>query len=156
MKLPSLIKIIDKVPSKIPRGHFVRAIFGALDNPTPPSVISDTIRLQTDQEVEVFYDITASKPIRLQVMLYRDYTVNPVGPDSPPIDDELYFSKDFLDTPEHYMDPPEDSDNLARTSAVKAKTTFTRKDEAFENRKSQVRKCIRRQKQVLRHLKAEH
>ena len=45
MKSPSLLQIVDKVRSKIPRGHFVRAIFGALDNPTPPSIIPDTICL---------------------------------------------------------------------------------------------------------------
>ena len=41
MKSPSLLEIVDKVRSKIPTGRFVRAIFGAIDNPTPPSVIPD-------------------------------------------------------------------------------------------------------------------
>ena len=54
------------------------------------------------------------------------------------------------------MDPAEDSDNLARTLAGKVKRTFPRKNEAFENTKSRVRKRIRRQKKVLRLLKAEH
>ena len=61
-------------------------------------------------------------------MLYRDLTVNPVVPDPPPLDDEPYFYKDFLNITEHYMNSVEDSDNLARTLAEKAKRTFTRKD----------------------------
>ena len=156
MKSPSLLEIVDKVLSKILIGRFVKAIFGAIDNPTPPSVIPDTTRLQTDKEVKAFYDITAYKPIHLQVILYRDSTVNPVVPDSLPPYDEPYFLKDFLYATEHYRDPVEDSDNLATTLARKAKRTFLSKDEAFENRKSQVRKRIRWQKKVVRLLKAEH
>ena len=104
MKTPSLLDIVNKVQLKIPRGCFIRAIFGALDNPTPPSVIPDTMRLQTEEKVEVFYDITATKPIHLQLILYRDLTVNPVEPGSLPPDDEPYFHKDFLYVLEHYMD----------------------------------------------------
>ena len=62
--------------------------------------------------------------------------VNPVVPDSLLLDDEPYFHKDFLYAPNHYMDPVEDSDNLARTMAWKAKRTFPSNDEAFKNRKS--------------------
>ena len=156
MKSPSLLEIVDTVRSKIPRGRFIRAIFGAIDNPTAPSVIPDSVRLQTDEEVEAFYDITAFKPIRLQVILYRDPATNPVVPDSPPPDDEPYFPKDFLDAPAYYIDPAEDSHNLARSLAGKAKRTFLKRDEAFENRKLRVRKRIQRQKKVLRLFKEEH
>ena len=156
MKSPSLVEIVNKVRSKIPRSCFVRAIFGAIDNPTPSSVIPDSVRLQTDEEVEAFYDITASKPIRLQVILYRDPTANPVVPDSPSPDDEPYFPRDLLDALAYYIDPTEDSDNLARSLAKKAKITFPKRDEAFENSKLRVRKCIRHQKKVLRLLKQEH
>ena len=76
------------------------AIFGAIDNPTPPSGIPDSVRLQTDEEVEAFYDISASKPIRLQVILYRDPAANPVVPDSPPPDDEPYFPQ-ISEMPQH-------------------------------------------------------
>ena len=77
MKTPSLLEIVDKVRSKILRGRFVRAIFGAIDNPTAPTVIPDTLHLQRDEEVKAFYDITQSKPIHLKVILYRDSMVNP-------------------------------------------------------------------------------
>ena len=142
MKSPLLLEIVDKVRSKIPRGRFVRAIFGTLDNPTPPSVIPDTIRLQTDEGVEAFYNITVFKPIHLQVILYRNPRVNPVVPDSPLPNDKPYFYKDFLDATEHYMDPAEDSDNLARTLGGKVKRIFPRNDDAVENRKLRVRKHI--------------
>ena len=49
MKAPLLLKIVDKIGSKILVGYFLRAIFGALDNPTPPNVIPDTLYLQTDE-----------------------------------------------------------------------------------------------------------
>ena len=45
MKSSSLLEIVDKVRWKIPRGLFVRAIFGAMDNPTPPSISPDSVRL---------------------------------------------------------------------------------------------------------------
>ena len=106
--------------------------------------------------MEAFYDITASKPIRLQVILYRDPAANPVVLDSPPLDDEPYFPKDFLDAAAYYIDPAEDSDNLVRSLAEKAKRTFPKRDEAFENRKLRVWKRIRHQKKVLRLLKQEH
>ena len=48
------------------------------------------------------------------------------------------------------------SDNLARTLVGKAKRTFPKRDEVFKNRKLRVRKCIRRQKKVLRLLKEQH
>ena len=112
MKSPSLIEMVDRVRSKILRGRFVRAIFCDKENPTPPSVIPHSVRLQTDEEVVVFYDITASKPIRLQVILCRDPAANPVVPDSPPPDDELYFPKVFLDAPAYYIEPAEDSITL--------------------------------------------
>ena len=142
MKSPSLLEIGDKVRSKIPRGRFVRVIFGDIDNPTPPSVIPDSVRLQTDEEEETFYNITASKPIRLQVILYRDSQPIPMVADSPPPDDEPYFPRDFLDAPGYYIDPAEDSDNLARSLAGTAKRTFPKRDKAFENRKLRVRKRI--------------
>ena len=155
MKSPSLLEIVDKVRTKIPRGRFVRAMFGTIGNPTAPSVSPDSVRLQTDEEVEAFYDITASKQIRLQVMLYRDPAANPMVPDSPPPDDEQYYPKDFLDAPAYYIDPAEDSDNLARCLAGKAKRTFPTRDEAFENTKLRVRKRIWRQRKVLCLLKPE-
>ena len=156
MKLPSLLEIVDKVQSKIPRGRFVRAIFGAIDNPTPPSIIPDSVHLQTDEEVEAFYDTTASKPIHLQVILYRNPAANAVVLDSPPPDDKLYFPKDFSDAPACNIDTAEDLDNLARSLAGKAKRTFPKRDEAFENKKLRVWKRMWGQKKVLRLLKQEH
>ena len=111
--------------------------------------------MQTDEEVEAFYDITASKAIRLQVILCRDPAANPVVPDSPSPDDKPYFPKDFLDALAYYIDTAEDSDNLARSLARKAKRTISKRNEAFENRKLRVRKRIRCQKKVLRLLKQE-
>ena len=54
------------------------------------------------------------------------------------------------------MYPAEDSHNLSRTLADKAKKTFPSKDEAFENRKSQVGKHIQCQNKVLYLLKEEY
>jgi len=45
MKSPSLLEVVDKVWQKIPAGRIVQAIYGALENPAPPSVIPDATRL---------------------------------------------------------------------------------------------------------------
>ena len=121
IKSPLLIEIVDKVRSEIPKGRLVRGFFGAIDNPTPPNVIPDSVRLQTEEEVEAFYDITASKPIWLQVILYRDPAANPLVPDSPPPDDEPSFPKDFIDAPAYYIDPTTDSDTRLETRPGKLK-----------------------------------
>ena len=142
MKSPSLLEIVDKVRSKIPKGRFVRPNFATIHNPTSPRVIPDSVYLRTHEEVEAFNDVTTSKPIRLEVIMYRDPAANPMVQDSPPSDDERYFPIDFLDAPAYYVDPAEDSHTLARNLARKAKRTFSKRDEAFENRKARVRKSI--------------
>jgi len=72
MKSLSLLEVVDKVRQKIPAGRTVRAIYGALENLAPSSVIPDATRLQSDEEVEAFFDLTSSKPIQLQIVLHRD------------------------------------------------------------------------------------
>jgi len=112
MKSPSLLEVIDKVRQKIPAGHTVQAIYGALENPAPTSVISDVTCLQSDEEVEAFFDLTSSKPIGLQIVLHRDPNQVPVVPDSPPPDDGPYFALDFLNTAKLYDNPAEDSNTI--------------------------------------------
>ena len=68
LKVASLLELVDKVRGKIPNGRAVRAIYGALENPTPPSKTPDSTRLQSDEEVEAFLDVTSSKPVRLQIV----------------------------------------------------------------------------------------
>jgi len=100
IKSSSLLEVVDKVRQKIPAGCRVRAIYGALENPAPPSVISDATRLQSDEEVEAFFNLTSSKSIRLQIVLHRDPNQVPVMPHSPPPDDGPYFALDFLNAAE--------------------------------------------------------
>ena len=156
MRVASLLEPVDKVRAKIPAGRVVRAIFGALENPIPPSRIPDAARLETDEEVEAFFDVTSSKPIRLQIVLYRDENQVPPVSDSPPPDDGNYFDKDFLNQPEEYDDPAEDSDALQRTLAGVAKRTYPRTDERFEHRKTSIRNRISRQRRILRLIKRKH
>jgi hypothetical protein len=160
MKSASLLEVVDRIRGKIPDNRTVRAIYGALDNPTAPNTTPDATRLQSDEEVEAFFDVTSSKPIRLQVILHKyakDVAVRAdMVPDTPPPDDGDYFPVDFLDVPETYNDPAEDSDNLHRNLAGVAKRTFPRADERFEERKARIRSRIRRQKKVLRVMKAKH
>jgi hypothetical protein len=153
LRSASLLEIVDKVRERIPVGRTVRAIYGALDNPTPPSTIPPFTRLQSDEEVQAYLDLTSSKPVRIQVILHRDPNANPAVADSPPPDDGAHFAADFLDAPDTYLDPAEDSDSLSRNLAGFAKRVMPRKDEAFEERKMKVRKRIKRQKKVLRELK---
>ena len=46
------------------------AIYRALDNPIPSSRIVDVARLRSNEEREVFLEITLAKPINLEVVLY--------------------------------------------------------------------------------------
>ena len=124
MKSPSLLEVIDKVRQKIPAGRTVRAINGALENPAPPSVIPDATRLQSDEKVEAFFDLTSSKPIRLQIVLHRDPNQVPVVPDSPPPDDGPYFTLDFLNAAELYDDPGENSNTIQWNLAGFANRAF--------------------------------
>ena len=75
------------------------------ENPAAGTVISDATRLQLEEEVEAFSEITASKPIRLQVVLHRDPNQVPPIPDRPPPVEGAYFAVDFLDAAEVYQDP---------------------------------------------------
>lgn len=97
MKSWLLLDIVDKEWSKILGGRFIRAIFGTVDDTTPFSVISDLVRLQTEKEIDAFYDIITFKPIHGQVISYRDLEANPMDPNSWSPDNEMYFPKDLMD-----------------------------------------------------------
>jgi len=139
MKVASLLEVVDKVRDKIPAGRTVRAIFGVIENPTQASPVPDTTHLKSDEEVEAFFDITNSKPIRLQVVLRRDPMADPQREESAPLDNGAYFPADFLDAAEQYDDPAEDSDAFRQNLAGYAKRGMPRKDEAFEDRKMAAR-----------------
>ncbi|RPB21014.1 hypothetical protein L211DRAFT_851757 [Terfezia boudieri ATCC MYA-4762] len=153
LRSASLLEIVDKIRERIPAGRKVRVIYGALDNPNPGNAIPPATCLQTDEEVQAFLELSLSKPIRIQVILYRDSTLVPPVADSPPPDDGAYFAADFLDVAEEYMDPAEDSDSLSRNLAGFAKRTFPRTQEGFEERKLKLRLRIKRQKRALRVMK---
>ncbi|RPB21401.1 hypothetical protein L211DRAFT_851571 [Terfezia boudieri ATCC MYA-4762] len=134
LRSASLLEIVNKIRERIPTGRKVWVIYGALDNPNPPNAIPPTIRLQSDEEVQAFLELSSTKPIRIQVILYRDPDLVPLVADSPPPDDGPYFVADILDAVEEYMDPAEDSDSLSRNLASFAKRTFPRTREGFESR----------------------
>jgi len=142
MKVASPLEVVDKVWDKIPAGRTVRAIFGAIENPTKPSPIPDITRLKSDKEVAAFFTITNSNPISLQVVLWRNSGADPQREDSAPPDDGAYFPADFLTTDEQYYDPAEDSDTFRRNLARYTKRGMPRNDEAFGDRKIVVPKGI--------------
>ncbi|RPB19374.1 hypothetical protein L211DRAFT_853190 [Terfezia boudieri ATCC MYA-4762] len=155
LRSASLLEIVDKIRERIPAERKVRAIYGALDNPNPPNEIPPATRLQFDEEVQAFLELSSAKPIRIQVILYRDLDLVPLVADSLPPDDGPYFAADFLDAVEEYMDPAEDSDSLSRNLASFAKRTFPRTWEGFEERKLKIRMRIKRQKRALRAMKRQ-
>ncbi|RPB18640.1 hypothetical protein L211DRAFT_853934 [Terfezia boudieri ATCC MYA-4762] len=155
LRSASLLEIVDKIRERIPAGRKVRAIYGALDNPNPPNAIPPATCLQSDEEVQAFLELSSAKPIRIQVILYRDPNLVPLVADSSPSDDGPYFAADFLDAVEEYMDPAEDSDSLSRNLAGFAKRTFPRTREGFEERKLKIRMRIKRQKRALRAMKRQ-
>ena len=114
LKSASLLKVVDKVREKIPAGRTVRANYGAVENPAAGTVIPHATSLQSDEEVEPFFDLPSCKPIGLQVVLHRDPNQVLQIPDSPSPNDGPYFAVDFLDVAEVYQDPPEDPDVLQR------------------------------------------
>ena len=146
VKTPSLLEVVDKVRDKIPAGRTVRAIFRVIANPTPPGRIPEATRLQSDEEGEAFFDLTSTKPIRLQVVLHRDPKAVPLKADSPPPDDSDFFPVDFLNTPEVYDDPGEDSDAFRQNLAGYAKRTIPRTNECFEDRNIEPRRRLKRVK----------
>ena len=157
MKVASLLEVVDKVRDKIPEGRTVRAVFGALENPTRHNPIPDATRLQSDEEVEAFFDLTNAKPIRFQVVLRRDPEAVPLREDTPPPDDGEYFPEDFLNAAEEYNDPAEDSDALCRNLAGYSKRTMPRKDEAFEQRKMDARRRLKKvREEGLNPVKVKH
>ncbi|RPB18174.1 hypothetical protein L211DRAFT_854378 [Terfezia boudieri ATCC MYA-4762] len=128
----SLLEIVDKIWERIPVGRIVRVIYGALDNLNSGNAIPATIHLQTDEEVQAFLELSLLKPIRIQVILYRDSTLIPPVADRAPPDDSIYFVANFLNIGEEYMDPTEDSNSLSRNLAGFVKRTFPRMQEEFE------------------------
>ena len=144
MRTPSLLEVVDKVRDKIPAGRTVRAIFGAIANPTLPGIIPEATRLQSDEEVEASFDLTSVKPIRLQVVLCREPGVVPLKADSSSPDDGDFFSLDFLNPPEVYNNPGEDSDAFRRNLTGYAKRTMPRTDEGFEDQKMAAQRRLKR------------
>jgi len=100
--------------------------------------------VQFDEEVEAFFDLTSAKPIRLQVVLRRDPEAVPLKADSPPPDDGDSFPVDFLNAPEVYDDPGEDSDAFRQNLAGYAKRTMPNTDERFEDRKMAAQRRLKR------------
>ena len=156
IKATSLLEVVDQVQARIPAGRTVRPIYRALENPISPSRIPDATRLRSDTEIEAFFEATSTKPIRLQVVLYKDSTRVPATVNTAPPDDGAYIEDAFLDASEEYEDPAEDSDTLCRNLAGLAKRTFPKTDDRFEDRKARVRVRIHRQRKVLKLLKAKH
>ncbi|RPB18381.1 hypothetical protein L211DRAFT_854176 [Terfezia boudieri ATCC MYA-4762] len=113
LKSISLLEIVDKIRERIPAGRKVRVIYGALDNPNPPNAIPPATCLQSYKEVQEFLELSSTKPIRIQVILYRDPDLVPLVADSLPPGDSPYFAADLLDAVEEYMDPAKDSDLLS-------------------------------------------
>ncbi|RPB18117.1 hypothetical protein L211DRAFT_854446 [Terfezia boudieri ATCC MYA-4762] len=153
LRSASLLEIVDKIRERIPARRKIWVIYGALDNPNPPNAIPPATRLQSDEEVQAFLELSSAKPIRIQVILYRDPDLVPLVADSPPPDDGPYFAADFLDAVEEYMDPAKDSYSLSRNLAGFTKLTFSRTREEFEERKLKIRMRIKRQKRALRAMK---
>ena len=91
IKLPCLLEIVDKIREKIPTGRKVRAVYGALKKPCAPRTIPDATWLQSNEEVQAFFEITMANPVRLQVILHRDPTLEEGGRDSTPKDVGEYF-----------------------------------------------------------------
>ena len=116
-------------------------------------MIPDATCLQSDEEVEAFLAVTASKPIRLQVVLHRDPNQVPPIPDTSRSSDGAYFAIDFLDAAEAYQCPAEDSDVLQRNLGGMVNRTFHKTDAGFEDLKLKIRKGIRRQQRALRTMK---
>ena len=52
---------------------------------------------------------------------------------TPPPDDCAYFEDGFLDVPEKYNDPAQDSDILCKNLAGLAKRIFLKTDDRFED-----------------------
>jgi len=156
MKSATLQEVVDKIRQKVPAGRTVKAIFGALDNAVVPSIIPDATRLQSHKEIEAFFELTCSKPIRIQVILHRDPNFVPLVADSPPPEHGAYFAPGSFDAVEEYDDPAEDSDAIHRDLAGMAKRTFPRTDVAFEKHKLKIRKWIKRQQKLLRTMKCKH
>ena len=156
IKATSLLEVVDQVQARIPAGRTVRPIYRALENPIPPSRIPDATRLRSDAQIEAFFEATSTKPIRLQVVLYKDSTRVPAPVNTAPPDDGAYIEDAFLDASEEYDDPAEDSDTLCRNLGGLAKRTFPKTDDRFEDRKARVRVRIHRQRKVLKLLKAKH
>jgi len=132
MRTPSLLVVVDKVKDKIPAGQTVRTTFGAIANPTLPGGIPEPTRLQSDEEVEAFSDLTSAKPIKFQEVLRRDPEAMPLKAGSPPPDDGDFFQEDFWNAAEVYDDPGEDSDAFRRNLAAYAKRRMLTMDEGFE------------------------
>ena len=145
VKVASLVELVDKARPRIPAGRSIRAIYGALANPVPTCTVPDATRLQSDNEVEAFFEVTSSTPIRLQIVLHRNPTAGPMVRDTPPPDHGAYFPVDLFSTPEERNDSAEDSDPLPRGSARMSRRAFP--DADFRQQNSRTRKRIKRQKQ---------
>jgi len=156
MKSAILQEVMYKIRQEVPAGCTVRAIFGALDNAIAPSIIPDVIRLQSDKEVEAFFELTCSKLIRIQVILHRDPNLVLLVTDFPSPEHGAYFVPGSFDAVEEYDDPAEDSNAIHQNLASMAKRTFPRTDVAFEKHKLKIRKQITRQQKLLRTMKCKH
>ena len=60
IKATSLLEVVDKVWDRIPAGRTLRAIYGALENPIPQSRLPGEIRLRSNEEIEVFFEVTSA------------------------------------------------------------------------------------------------
>jgi len=143
MRTPSHLEVIDKVRHKVPAGRTVRAIFGAITNPTPPGQIPAATWLQSEKDVEAFFDLASPKPIRLQMVLRRNPEAMPLKADSPPPDNGDIFPVDFLNAPDVCDDPGKDSDSFHQNLAGYAKRTIARMDEDFKDWKMAAPCCLK-------------
>ncbi|KAF8464150.1 hypothetical protein BDZ91DRAFT_730817 [Kalaharituber pfeilii] len=147
----------DALANHLPAGRTVREIHGALVDPDATQLThpKDSIVLSSDAEVEAFFRITESKPIKLLIVMHRKVED---GADTPPHagSGQVHFAKNHFDPPKVYDDPATDSDSLVRTWAGFKKRRMPKKDQSFEERIMKIRRKIKQLQKVKRELKAEH
>ena len=162
-----IAEVISKTGQRVPEGHTVREVFGALENPLPrkDGVVypndppADWLRLTTDEEVDGFLRLTEAKPIRLLVCLHRDPGAQ--VPDMPPPEevphpDKFSFSADMFDKDEWEQDLVEDSDAESWKRAGLGAHRVPKADHQFETQLDEIRRCIRRQLPMLEDLERKH
>jgi len=155
-------EVMNSISNRIPEGRYIRAMYGALTKPPADDTEPEDIeRITSDDDLTNFVMLAKGvyAPVMIQAQLAPNKPDDESDPETPPLDELVYFRKDQFDLVDKTYNPVvSDSENelyLMKFGKSKAKA-WRHTDHEFEHSKAKIWKRITRLRKPLQEVQACH